>query len=268
MNPRRPRSRTEVDSSALARFDLEVAGEGPVAGIDEAGRGPLAGPVVAAAVIFQPGVVIDGVNDSKRLSPDARDELFDVIHERALAVAVGMADAEEIDTVNILEATRNACRRALDALAVQPASLLFDALTLAGESRPQKAVVGGDGRSQSIAAASIVAKVTRDRLMRRYAPEYPDYGFERHKGYGVARHLEVLSRIGPSTLHRLTFSGVCFFHTVCRRSRTADGLLARLAASLSPAARDRLRSEIDSASGFLPRREIRELRAALARTAR
>ncbi len=179
-----------------------------VAGVDEAGRGPLAGPVVAAAVILSPGGRIEGVDDSKRLTAEERTRLFDVIGERAVAVGVGMADPATIDRVNILEATRLAMRQALAALAAAPELVLTDYVALDGLGCPQKNLVQGDRRSASVAAASIVAKVTRDRIMESADRDYPEYGFGRHKGYPTPEHRAALGRHGPCPLHRRTFAGV------------------------------------------------------------
>jgi ribonuclease HII len=183
-------------------------GLGRVAGVDEAGRGPLAGPVVAAAVILDPARRIRGLDDSKRLAPDRRELLFGMIQERALAVGVGMVDHATIDRINILQATRLAMGEALARLAVQPDLVLTDFVSLDGLPCPQRNLVDGDARSATVAAASIVAKVTRDRLMRALDARYPDYGFAQHKGYATPEHLAVLDRIGPCPIHRRTFAGV------------------------------------------------------------
>jgi ribonuclease HII len=179
-----------------------------VAGIDEAGRGPLAGPVVAAAVVLKPGVRIAGVDDSKLLTPEEREALYGVIRARAVAVGVGMVDAPTIDRVNILEATRRAMTFALDALGLEPELVLTDFVALDGLPCPQRNLVKGDQRSATVAAASIIAKVTRDRIMAEADREYPQYGFGRHKGYATQEHLAALSMHGPCPLHRRTFSGV------------------------------------------------------------
>jgi ribonuclease HII len=179
-----------------------------VAGIDEAGRGPLAGPVVAAAVIIAPDRRIQGLADSKLLAPERREELFAVIRERALAVGVGLVDHETIDRINILQATKQAMAEALTALAVVPDLVITDFVALPGLHCPQKNLVEGDRRSASVAAASIVAKVTRDRLMRELDARYPKYGFARHKGYATPEHLAALDRHGPCPIHRRSFAGV------------------------------------------------------------
>jgi ribonuclease HII len=179
-----------------------------VAGVDEAGRGPLAGPVVAAAVIIAPERRIKGLADSKLLPPPRREELFTRIQERALAVGVGIVDHETIDRINILEATRRAMGEALGGLALLPDLVITDFVRLAGLACPQRNLVDGDARCASVAAASIVAKVTRDRLMLDADRQFPAYGFARHKGYATPEHLAVLDRLGPCALHRRTFAGV------------------------------------------------------------
>ena len=179
-----------------------------VAGLDEAGRGPLAGPVVAAAVVLRPGGVISGVDDSKRLRPDERAAIFVEIERRAMAVGVGIVDAGMIDRINILEATRRAMGQALGALGVSPELVLTDWVALAGLPCPQKNLVRGDQRSATVAAASIVAKVTRDRIMEEADREFPEYGFGRHKGYPTEEHRRTLAQHGPCPLHRRCFHGV------------------------------------------------------------
>jgi len=179
-----------------------------IAGVDEAGRGPLAGPVVAAAVVLPPGAMIPGATDSKVLKPDHRDELCREIMTRARCVAAGAASVREIDRLNILVATRLAMARALGALRVLPEHVVVDGLPVKDLGWDHQAVVGGDGSVHSIACASIVAKVLRDRLMRRLARRYPGYGWETNVGYGTRAHVEALRRLGPTPHHRLTFNGV------------------------------------------------------------
>jgi ribonuclease HII len=179
-----------------------------LAGVDEAGRGPLAGPVVAAAVVLAPGARITGVDDSKRLLPEERQRLFGVIRERAVAVGVGIVDHLTIDRINILEATRLAMGQALGGLGLQPELVLTDYVTVPGLRCPQRNLVEGDRRSASVAAASIIAKVTRDRIMEEADREYPVYGFGRHKGYGTPEHRMALEQHGPCALHRRTFAGI------------------------------------------------------------
>jgi ribonuclease HII len=179
-----------------------------VAGVDEAGRGPLAGPVVAAAVILAPDGPIGGVDDSKRLPVEERDRLYEAIRARAVAWAVGIVDPATIDRINILEATRVAMAAALVGLAVEPELLLTDFVEVRGVGYPQRNLVRGDQRSATVAAASIVAKVTRDRLMEQADREFPQYGFARHKGYATEEHRWALDKHGPCPLHRRTFHGV------------------------------------------------------------
>ena len=188
-------------------FEVEArrCGYRYIAGLDEAGRGPLAGPVVAAAVIFPHRCRVLGLNDSKQLTAAERDHLYAAIRDRATMVGVGSATEKEIDRINILEATRLAMRRAIGSLPLVPDFLLLDALTLPALSLPQRAIITGDCLSVSIAAASIVAKVTRDRMMEHYHAEYPEYNFLSHKGYSTPEHLRLLTRHGPCAIHRRTF---------------------------------------------------------------
>jgi ribonuclease HII len=178
---------------------------GPVAGLDEVGRGPLAGPVVAAAVVLPPRGRIAGLGDSKTLEPEERERLFGEIREHALAVGVGWATSGEVDRLNILRASHRAMARAAARLRVSPAHLLVDGLPVDGLPVDHTAIVKGDGKCACIAAASIVAKVLRDRLMRRIAERFPQYGFERNMGYPTPEHREALARTGPCLHHRLTF---------------------------------------------------------------
>jgi ribonuclease HII len=179
-----------------------------VAGIDEAGRGPLAGPVVAAAVILPPDARIQGIDDSKKLRPEERESLFQTICGTAVAYGIGIVDVSYIDTYNILQATYEAMRCAIRNLEVQPDLLLNDAVTIPSVETKQVAITKGDACCQSIAAASILAKVTRDRIMVEYAKQYPEYGFDQHKGYGTPEHLRALQKFGPTPLHRRTFAPV------------------------------------------------------------
>lgn len=178
---------------------------GYVCGIDEAGRGPFAGPVVAGAVILPKDCEILGLNDSKQLSEKRREELYEEIMEKAVAAQVGYASPARIDEINILQATYEAMREAVGNLSVRPQILLNDAVTIPGIIIPQVPIIKGDAKSLSIAAASIVAKVTRDRLMREYDKIMPQYGFASHKGYGSKEHIEALRKYGPSPIHRKTF---------------------------------------------------------------
>jgi len=184
------------------------AGYSRVAGIDEVGRGSLAGPVIAAAVILDRRMAVDGIDDSKRLPPARREAVARRILETALAVGVGASPSEEVDGVNVLKATILAMRRAVQAIEPPPDALLIDALRLPGFEGAQSGIVGGDRLSYSIAAASIVAKVLRDGVMRYYSGHYPAFDFASNKGYGTAAHLEALGRFGPCPIHRMTFRGV------------------------------------------------------------
>lgn len=189
----------------MLEFDRSRLASGMIAGVDEAGRGPLAGPVTAAAVVLPEDAVIDGLNDSKKLSEKRREELFDVIRDKALAYAVYSVDEKRIDEINILQATFEAMRGAVGALDVIPDLVLVDGNRSPGLELPCETVVKGDSKSMSIAAASILAKVTRDRYMRRMAEIYPGYGFEKHKGYGTKAHYEAIERLGICDIHRRTF---------------------------------------------------------------
>ena len=194
----------------LLRYETELLSSGfhAIAGTDEAGRGPLAGPVVAAAVILHPGQIIAGVTDSKKLSEGKREKLFPTIMAEARAVAVGICGHEEIDELNILRASLEAMRRAVTALHVVADFILIDGTFSLSLELPQRTIIQGDSLSISIAAASIIAKVTRDRLMVEYDARYPGYGFARHKGYGVRVHAEALRALGPCAIHRKSFAPV------------------------------------------------------------
>ena len=181
---------------------------GLIAGVDEAGRGPLAGPVVAAAVILDPRNPVEGLADSKKLSANQRERLFDLICARALCCAVGSASVEEIDAINILQATMLAMRRAVEGLRLTPAKVLIDGNRIPVLNVRAEAIVGGDALVAEIAAASIIAKVHRDRWCAQLDAQYPDYGFARHKGYGTAQHLAALRRLGACPEHRRSFAPV------------------------------------------------------------
>lgn len=193
--------------AAPYRFEAQAwrTGLTRIAGVDEAGRGPLAGPVVAAAVVIAPDRRVRGVADSKVLPPERREELFALIHERAVAVGVGIVDHLTIDRINILEATRLAMDQALAALALVPELIITDFVSLRACPCPQRNLVDGDARCASVAAASIVAKVTRDRLMRELDAEFPAYGFAKHKGYATAAHIAAIDRHGLCPQHRRSF---------------------------------------------------------------
>ena len=191
----------------LWRYEREAFAEGfaVVCGVDEAGRGPLAGPVCAAAVILPRETVIEGLNDSKKLTDQKRRALYDVITERAVACGIAFSSEQEIDEINILQATFLAMERAMQKLTVRPQLALIDGNRAKDFGLPVRTIVHGDSLSASIAAASILAKVTRDRLMEELDGEYPQYGFAVHKGYGTKRHYEALREFGPCPIHRRTF---------------------------------------------------------------
>ena len=177
-----------------------------ICGVDEAGRGPLAGPVCAAAVILPVGVVIEGLDDSKKLTEKKRERLYDIIKETAVAYSVAYGTLEEIETVNILEATYLAMNRAIEGLSVKPDFALIDGNRIPrGIKIPCETIVKGDSKSMSVAAASVLAKVTRDRLMLEYDKKYPEYNFKKHKGYGTKEHTELIKQYGPCEIHRLSF---------------------------------------------------------------
>ena len=186
-------------------YEREYRPLGVVCGIDEVGRGPLAGPVVAGAVILPEDCQILYLNDSKKLTERRRELLYDEIMEKAVAAAVGMASPARIDEINILQATYEAMREAISKLAVEPGILLNDAVTIPEMIIPQVPIIKGDAKSVSVAAASILAKVTRDRLMVEYDKVMPEYGFAGHKGYGSKEHIEAIKKYGPTPIHRKTF---------------------------------------------------------------
>ena len=176
-----------------------------VCGVDEAGRGPLAGPVCAAAVILPPGLILEGVNDSKKLTEKKREKLFDVIIENALAYSIAYASVEEIEEVNILNATMNAMKRAVEGLQIPADFAYIDGNRTPNLDIPCEYIIKGDARSMSVAAASILAKVSRDILLLEYAKEYPQYCFEKHKGYGTKLHTDMIKEHGPCPVHRMSF---------------------------------------------------------------
>lgn len=191
----------KADEEKLHEKNIEY-----IAGIDEAGRGPLAGPVVVGVVIMPKDSMIEGVNDSKKVSEKKREKLYDEITKEAIAWGVGIVDQNEIDEINILNATKKAVTMAISSLKVKPDLILVDALTNIDTCGiPYKSIIKGDAKEYSIAAASIIAKVTRDRIMRQWDEVYPEYGFAGHKGYGTAKHIKVIKEIGPCMLHRKTF---------------------------------------------------------------
>ncbi len=188
-------------------FEREYAAYSAICGIDEVGRGPLAGPVVAGAVILPKDCDILYLNDSKQLSAKKRDELYDIIMEKAVATGIGYASNERIDEINILQATYEAMREAVKNLRISPDLLLNDAVTIPGVNVKQVPIIKGDAKSASIAAASIIAKVTRDRLMESMEEAYPGYGFASNKGYGSGEHIAALKQLGPTPIHRKSFIG-------------------------------------------------------------
>lgn len=197
------KERARIES--LKEYEKKYGNFEYICGIDEAGRGPLAGPVVAGAVILDKNTEILYLNDSKKLSEKKREALFDEIMEKALAVGVGIVDEKTIDDINILQATYKAMQMAIDNLKVKPQVLLNDAVIIPDVDIPQEKIIKGDAKSVSIAAASIIAKVTRDRLMLEYDETYPEYGFGGHKGYGTAAHIAKIKEIGPCPIHRRSF---------------------------------------------------------------
>lgn len=204
---------SETEAARLDRMqryerDARQRGYQMIAGVDEAGRGCLAGPVVAGAVILPAEWSVAAINDSKQLSPATRETLFEVIQRDAVSVGIGIIDEQTIDRVNILQATYLAMEQAISRLAPAPDYLLLDAVTLTRLTLPQHGMPKGDCRSISIAAASILAKVTRDRLMVEFDQQYPQYGFAAHKGYGTTQHRQAIAAHGPCPIHRKTFRGV------------------------------------------------------------
>ena len=197
-----------MEPTDLFETEARRCGYRLVAGLDEAGRGPLAGPVVAAAVILPRRCQLVGLNDSKQLTDAERERLYDEIRQRAVGIGVGLSTEREIDAMNILEATRLAMSRAVRSLPSAPDYLLLDAIELHDVPIPQRAIIKGDALSVSVAAASVIAKVTRDRLMDDYHRQYPQYNFRAHKGYGTAEHLRLLAAHGPCAIHRRSFRPV------------------------------------------------------------
>lgn len=189
----------------LFAYEREYAAYQTICGIDEVGRGPLAGPVVASAVILPKDCDILYINDSKKLSEKKREMLYDEIMEKAVTVGIGIVGPERIDEINILQATYEAMREAISKLSVQPDLLLNDAVKIPGVTLPQVSIIKGDAKSASIGAASIIAKVTRDRMMVEYDSIFPEYGFAANKGYGTAVHIEALKELGPTPIHRRSF---------------------------------------------------------------
>ncbi len=259
------RERQAVQQRMLA-LEHKYHGKGLrlVAGVDEAGRGPLAGPVVAAAVVFEPGGELPHARDSKSIPEQRREELFKQIHDCAIAVGVGVVDHHQIDRINIHNASILAMYRAVEQLCVQPEAVLVDGKMVLKMDVPQEAVVGGDRKCLSIAAASIVAKVTRDRMMAEFDRGYPGYGFARHKGYPTADHVRALQEFGPCPIHRRTFGPVAgcgsfgkglwteFYHGLVAAAG-ADELEA-IAASIRPRRGELNSGELASLRGLYKRK--------------
>ena len=198
----------EIDRlNIMMKFENELYNNGYkiIAGVDEAGRGPLAGPVVAGAVILKKGEYIEGLNDSKKISPKKRDKLYDEIVNKCVSYSVGIVDNEVIDEINILEATRLAMKKAIEGLKIKPDYLLIDAEKKIDTNIKLSGIIKGDSLSVSIAAASIIAKVTRDRMIIEMAKKYPEYEFEKHKGYGTALHIQKIKEYGLCKIHRKSF---------------------------------------------------------------
>lgn len=195
-----------------------------IAGIDEVGRGPLAGPVVAAAVILPDGDPLPGIKDSKKLSSAKRVSFFQLIQEKAESIGIGVISEQTIDRINILQATKKAMEGAVAQLPVRPDYLLIDALKLERIPIPQEAIVKGDNKSVSIAAASVIAKVTRDRMMEELSEMYPEYAFAQNKGYGTRTHMEALYRFGPSPVHRKSFAPCSSFITKSEREPSSNSI--------------------------------------------
>jgi len=203
---RAERAARRLDTLLTRERELWASGLLRIAGVDEAGVGPLAGPVVAAAVIFPQGFGLPGVDDSKKLTPERRATLAIAIRESAFAFSVALVEPDEIDRINVYQATLAAMGRAVDGLSVRPQHVLVDARRIPGCDLPQEAIIRGDAHCHAIAAASILAKTTRDALMRRYDDEFPGYGFADHKGYPTEAHRDAIRRLGPCAIHRLSFT--------------------------------------------------------------
>jgi ribonuclease HII len=234
-----------------------------VAGVDEVGMGPLAGPVVAAAVVFAPHTEIDGIDDSKRLEPERREQLEIEIREKAAGIGIGVSEVHEIDTCNIYQAGLLAMRRAIEALPVAPEHVLTDARTIPNLTAPQNAFHKGDGIDFSIAAASIIAKTYRDRLMEKLDCEYTGYGFARHKGYCTAEHQRAIRALGPCPIHRMSFQ---FIRELCGEfSPTFYALKHTLACSGSAGELKLFEQEFELRGGELGENEQRKLKLMLLR---
>ncbi len=202
------KEKEETRLNELKKMDKEFYDKGVkyIAGIDEAGRGPLAGPVVVASVILPQDSMIEGINDSKKISEAKREKLYEIITNEAISYGVGIIYQEEIDKINILQATKKGLTEAIKQMSIKPNVIMVDALSgIDTLGIPYKSIIKGDAKCYSIAAASIVAKVTRDRIMREWDKVYPEYGFESHKGYGTAKHIAAIKEYGPCPIHRRSF---------------------------------------------------------------
>ena len=249
---------------ALLNFErvLWRSGVRWIAGVDEVGVGPLAGPVVAAAVVFTPDVDLDGVDDSKKLDPPVRERLAEEIHRRAAGVGIGLAEVDEIDRLNVYQAALLAMRRAVEALPMVPEHVLVDARQVPGLPMPQNQFDKGDGLDYSIAAASIVAKVHRDRLMGELDAQFPQYGFARHKGYATADHQEAVRRHGPCPVHRRSYA---FLHELCGEASPAFYELQARIGAADRGALVQAEAELAALRQELPEVEHRKLRLAISR---
>lgn len=257
------RERRRLESMLNFERILWKSGVRHIAGVDEVGVGPLAGPVVAAAVIFPPRIQIDGVDDSKRLAPEIREQLDEIIRRQALALAIGMASVDEIDELNIYQAGVLAMRRAVENLPLQPEHLLVDAKEIPGLDIPQNPFAKGDGINFSIAAASIVAKTFRDRLMVQLDRQFPEYGFAAHKGYSTPEHQRRIREHGPCPAHRKSYT---YLEELCGKySSRFYQLKTELLAVCSPAQISRFETRLKGIECELPPVERRKLRLLLAR---
>ena len=265
------KKRYERDSAERTRLDAMLnfervlwrAGVEHIAGVDEVGMGPLAGPVIAAAVVFPPHTELHGIDDSKKLDPEQRVDAERRIREAASAIGIGRAEVAEIDTVNIYHAGLLAMRRAVEALPIRPQHVLVDARSIPGVDVPQNCFNKGDGIDFSIAAASIVAKIHRDRLMDELACEHPEYGFERHKGYCTPEHQDAIRRLGPCAIHRKSFT----FIRELRGEYSAlfYDLKQRLDSAAAAAELEAIDAELDASRGALADSEQRKLKLVLSR---
>lgn len=265
------KKRYERDSAERTRLDAMLnfervlwrAGVQHIAGVDEVGMGPLAGPVIAAAVVFPPHTELHGIDDSKRLDLEQRADAERRIRAAASGVAIGRAEVEEIDTLNIYHAGLLAMRRAVEALPMRPQHVLVDARSIPGVDVPQNCFDKGDGLDFSIAAASIVAKVHRDRLMDELASEHPGYGFERHKGYCTPEHQDAIRRLGPCAVHRRSFTFIRELRG--EYSTLFYDLKQRLHSAAAAAELEALEQELDASRGALAESEQRKLKLVLSR---